>query len=163
MKKSMFIIAFTILFGTTTSIAASPRINNTNTCLASQESDGSLAVVDAFVWRHLYGEEVVVTLAVRNIDPEKEIWIFDRFASYDFNASKRAIYVENENDFDTGGTRALWLETHEDNRDLIKVKFNATALGYMGSILHDKQFSFYVKTGDRQFQTTAVTLKKCDQ
>lgn len=78
--KFFLLIAAAVLVMTTTKVkAANPGSgfpNNTNTKLSNAISvDGVVVPVQAFIFRHLYGQDLILKLMVKNLGYKKVIYI----------------------------------------------------------------------------------------
>lgn len=127
--------------------------NNTKTQLASYIShDRVVTVLDAFVYRHLYGQEIVLKLLVKNLDYNKEIYL------QSVNETRRAYFSNSESEFSTGGAHAFWVG-NDGNFDIIYVKTPSFATISSAGALNPHRFAVYVKMAGNEFKADDIQLK----
>jgi len=132
--------------------------NNTRTHLAQQASgDGVVVVREAYVWQHLYGQELVLLLDVANRGQTKEIWVRDARE----NATSHALWRADAVELSQGGSAALWLGFLESGRESIAVKVSGVHIlttGQRYTHVSPNEFSIYVKMDGVQYEAHTIRV-----
>ncbi len=126
--------------------------NNTRTfLLPTQNYDGVIVPIGGYVWRHLYGQEILLKLYIKDINYHKELYVVGN------NRAEQVHFVAGVSEFTEGGSKALFVGK-EGEYDIIYIKISgAYPVSAVGTVnyLH---FALYVKMGNSQYVLGSIRL-----
>ena len=136
--------------------------NNTGTSLVQDGYEHDGVIVDrAYVWTHLYGQEMILEIRVLDLGFEKEIWIYDRYATYDFEKSKRVSWLGEDEEIGAlrrGGPKAYYAGSH-GKRDVIYLKIPVQSVLSWNNNVLPHGLDIFVKMGEREHAARNVQVE----
>lgn len=130
--------------------------NNTHTSLVRAVSfDRVINPLGGYVNRHLYGQEVILKVAVKNFDYQKEIYISDGFNT------RYVRFVSDIYEFVSGGAKALWVE-NEAGYDVIYLKISGYLPVSASGSINSNTFTMYLKMGPAQYTLQEIQIGRLD-
>lgn len=154
--KSIIALSAAISFGGLFAEASDnlPNLpNNTNTQLATYSSqEGVISILEAYVSRHLYGQDVILKLLVKDFDYNKKIYL------QSISGTHHASFVNNATEFSQGGAWAIW-GADDVEYDIIYVKIPTLATISWSGVLSPHDFAVYIKMAGNEYRVTNIRLK----
>jgi hypothetical protein len=123
--------------------------------LASQDSDGVVQVADGLRFDTLYSDIQVLELVVDNRGYDKQVYVYDRNRTYEFERAVTIRFVRDRRDFDSRDGAAMYLGKTADGRDRFAVSLVSSFRASPAAPV-----DIYVKMARSQFQTTSVRFDR---
>lgn len=126
--------------------------NNTNTRLASSVSmDHVVIPKQAYVFQHLFGQDLILKIMVKDLDYRKVIYI------QNLDRTIHAPFALNDFEFRLGGTSALWVGK-DGEYDIILVKLSGSIIVSDADTLSPHNINVYIQMAGMEFTVRNIKI-----